>query len=99
VAAASSESWEGFRSQKRAVWSLDEYRKRMLEETSRFIEWGLRHPDLVVWIPVKPTDQGGFPPGVGSWFWGTVLSTRVDGALRRWRDRLLRRPRISLRRR
>lgn len=79
--------------------SWDEYRKRMLAETSRFIEWGLRHPELVVWIPVKPVDEGGFPRRVADWFWGAVLSTRADGPLRGWRDRLLRRPRIRLVRR
>lgn len=72
------------------------YRQRMLDETSRFIEWGLRHPELVMWIPVKPADRGGFPQRVGEWFWGAVLATRVDGALRRWRDRLLRRPRLGI---
>ena len=76
-----------------------QYRRRMLAETSRFIEWGLRHPELVVWIPAKPVGDGDFPRRVAEWFWGTVLSTRVDGGLRRWRDRLLRRPRMRLLRR
>lgn len=68
----------------------------MLAETSRFIEWGLRHPELVVWIPAKPVDAGGFPQRVAEWFWGTVLSARLDGSSRRWRDWLLRRPRMRL---
>ncbi len=71
----------------------EEYRKRMLEETARFIEWGLRHPEQVIEIPIKPADQGGFPKEVGVWFWTTVLSERATDGIRRWRDFLLRRPR------
>jgi hypothetical protein len=48
----------------------------MLAETSRFIEWGLRHPDLVVRIPAKPVDEGGWPGGISKFFWGTVLAAR-----------------------
>jgi len=70
----------------------------MLAQTSRFIEWGLRHPELVVWIPVKLADREGFPQRVADWFWGVALSTGREGLLTRWRDRLLRRPRLSLRR-
>jgi len=76
----------------------DQYRKRMLDETARFIEWGLRHPELVVEIPVKPADDtSGFPKGVGRWFWATVLCDRPTGSVRRWRDVLLRRPKGLLR--
>jgi hypothetical protein len=57
----------------------------MLEETSRFIEWGLKHPELVSWIPAKPVDQGGFPRRVAEWFWSAALSEK-DG-LWRWRLR------------
>jgi hypothetical protein len=69
----------------------------MLEETSRFIEWGLRHPELVVEIPRKPAGENGFPAKVGAWFWGIVLSDRHDSWIKRWRDFLLRRPRRSKR--
>jgi hypothetical protein len=48
----------------------------MLTETSRFIEWGLRHPDLVVRIPAKPEDEGGWPDGVSKFFWATVLAAK-----------------------
>jgi hypothetical protein len=65
--------------------SWEEYRKRMLDETSRFIEWGLRHPELVTWIPTKLAGDGGFPHRVAEWYWGTVLSDRIDGAVARWR--------------
>ena len=69
--------------------SWREYRSRLLTETSQFIEWGLRHPHLVRWIPAKPMGEGGFPRQVADWFWQAMLS---DGAGRigRWRDRLLR---------
>jgi hypothetical protein len=67
----------------------------MLDQTSRFIEWGLKHPELVVWIPTKVVGTGGFPRRVADWFWAAALSSRADGTLRRWRDRLLRRPRFD----
>ena len=79
--AASQESWEA-------------YRGRMLAETSRFIEWGLAHPDQVLWIPAKPARQQGFPRAVGEWFWTTALGDGATGRLRQWRSRLLRRPRL-----
>ena len=72
--------------------SWEQYHRRMLDETARFIEWGLRHPEEVIEIPVKPADRGGFPPGVGRWFWATVLADRPSSRMLRWRDKLLRRP-------
>ena len=71
----------------------DEYRRRMLAETARFIEWGLANPDKVARIPIKPVGQGGFPAQVGEWFWATVLSDRRDSFLERWRHWLARRTR------
>jgi len=64
----------------------------MLRETSRFIEWGLKHPDQVIQIPAKPVGEGGFPQSVGNWFWGIVLTTRTDPKILFWRDVLLKRP-------
>lgn len=69
--------------------SWHQYRSRMLAETSRFIEWGLRHPELVTWIPAKIVGQGGFPRQVADWFWQAVLSDGA-GRLGRWRERLFR---------
>ena len=71
---ASEESWE-------------QYRRNMLAETSRFIEWGLRHPEEVVWIPSKPVEQGSFPRAVADWFWSVALSDG-DGRWDGWRRRL-----------
>ncbi|KKM07295.1 hypothetical protein LCGC14_1735360 [marine sediment metagenome] len=69
--------------------SWQQYRQRMLDETGRFIEWGLAHPDEVMWIPAKRIDRGGFPRAVAEWFWCTALSGDGDGGvLQRWRTRL-----------
>ncbi len=61
-----------------------QYRRRMLRETERFIEWGLAHPDEVVPIPTKRVEDGGFPAQVGAWFWDLVLLRRGDARSRRW---------------
>ena len=79
--------------------SWDAYRQRMLDETSRFIEWGLKHPELITPIPFKPVGEGGFPKQVADWFWATVLTTRQDSRIQRWRDILIRRPKELLSRR
>ena len=68
--------------------SWQEYRQRMLDETSRFIEWGLKHPEQVIRIPAKPVGEGGFPRTVADWFWGIALSADTDDRLTRWRERL-----------
>lgn len=75
------------------------HRQRMLDQTSRFIEWGLRHPEQVIEIPAKPVGEGSFPRQVGEWFWSVVLAGDGDSRWRRWRDRLLRRPKIRISRR
>ena len=43
-----------------------ERRRRMLDETARYIEWGLSHPELAVSIPAKRAAQQGFPARIGS---------------------------------
>jgi len=68
-------------------WEL--YRRQMVAETERFIEWGLRHGDRVNWIPTRPATDGGFPPRVGRWFYQTVFGAPT--AARRWWRRKLRR--------
>jgi len=52
-------------------WSV--YRRQMLAETEQFIEWGLRNPELVKWIPAKPVNTGRFPGKVAEWFYNTVF--------------------------
>jgi hypothetical protein len=84
--AASGETWQ-------------QYRRRIIRETERFIEWGLAHPDEVIEIPMKPASEGGFPRKVGEWFWTTVLTSRPTAAARWFRGLLARRPRGLFRRR
>jgi hypothetical protein len=71
----------------------EEYHKRMLRETARFIEWGLAHPDEAIEIPAKPADEGSFPAPAARWFWGVVLAERTSATIERWREILRRRPR------
>lgn len=68
------------------IWAL--HRQRMLAETERFIEWGLRRPEDVVWIPAKPIDRGGFPRKVADWFYDTVFRGDGEERLASWRERL-----------
>jgi hypothetical protein len=68
----------------RETW--EEYRRRMIRQTERFIEFGLRHPELVIEIPAKPLGQGGFPKKVAEWFWAMVLSPRPSQRMRRFRE-------------
>lgn len=77
---------------RRGQESWEEYRQRLLDETSRFIEWGLNHPAEVEWIPMKPAGADGFPRQVSRWFWTVVLYAESDSRLTRWREWLLRRP-------
>lgn len=65
-----------------------EYRRRMLAETERFIEWGLRHPEMVDWIPSKPIRAGGFPRAVSEWFFRTVFLAKESGKINSWREKL-----------
>jgi hypothetical protein len=51
----------------------DEHRRRMIAETSAFIEWGLAHPDEVRWIPTKRVSDGGFSGAMSRVFWAGVF--------------------------
>ena len=53
--------------------TFEQWRQRMLEETSRFIEWGLRNPDKVEWIPRHRVGAGAFPERVKALFWSLVF--------------------------
>ena len=53
--------------------SYEAWRRRMLEETERFIEWGLAHPDEVRWIPIHPVGRGRFSEGVRAMFWRWIM--------------------------
>ena len=68
--------------------SWQSYRRKMLAETEHFIEWGLRHPELVNWIPAKLEGTGRFPRKVTNWFYQTVFSGQDSRHGHIWRDRL-----------
>jgi hypothetical protein len=73
------------------AWSqFDDDRRRMVEETSRFITWGLKHPDKVRWIPTRPESEGGFSRRMALVYWTPVLAdlVRTPGS---WLKRLFRR--------
>ncbi len=53
--------------------SFEELRARMIAETSAYITDGLRHPELVVRIPMIESGQGRFPPSFAEAFWEPVL--------------------------
>jgi hypothetical protein len=69
-------------------------RREMIAETERFIEWGLRHPESVDWIPARPVRTGGFPRVVSVWFFREVFFA-ANAAAGSWRQRL-RRLRVGL---
>jgi hypothetical protein len=53
-----------------AYSGYDEDRQRMIDETSAFVTWGLRHPGEVRWIPCRPVEQGRtFSPRLKMAFW------------------------------
>lgn len=56
--------------------TFERWRQRMLDETSRFIEWGLNHPDEVEWIPAHPVGRGSFTERAKTLFWTLLLANR-----------------------
>ncbi|MCL2647142.1 MAG: hypothetical protein FWD61_09070 [Phycisphaerales bacterium] len=56
--------------------TYDEWRTRMLAETTRFIEWGLKHPEKVTWIPMHPVGKGNFPERLKQVFWSIVTEDK-----------------------
>ncbi len=54
--------------------SHQQWRQSMLDDTSRFIEWGLQNPEKVEWIPQHPVGRGAFPERVKNIFWSLVLT-------------------------
>jgi len=56
--------------------TFEQWRQRMLDETARFIEWGLANPDKINDIPMNPLHRGGaacFSERLKSTFWNIVL--------------------------
>lgn len=66
------------------------YRREMIAETERFIEWGLRHPEDIDGIPAKPIGRGGFPRAVADWFYNTIFIARETSRISFWREKLRR---------
>ncbi|HTV47225.1 MAG TPA: hypothetical protein VMG59_02150 [Phycisphaerae bacterium] len=60
---------------RRADETYEQWRQRMLDETSLFIEWGLKHPGSIPRIPTHLTGFGEFSGQVKKWFWEFVLTT------------------------
>ena len=55
---------------------FDQYRQRMLDDTSRFIEWGLANPDKVEWIPRHRVGSAAFPDRLKDVFWSLLLHNK-----------------------
>lgn len=68
----------------RRIWKTireetwDMIRRRMLRETSQFIEDALEHPELAVRIPMIRAGSGRFPPSMSNAFWDPVLQDAED---------------------
>jgi hypothetical protein len=54
--------------------TYEQWRQSLLDDTARFIEWGLRHPENVEWIPQHPVGKGAFPERLKNIFWTLVLN-------------------------
>ena len=54
--------------------TFEQWRQRMLDDTARFIEWGLKHPDKVEWIPRHRVGAGVFSDRVKNIFWALVMA-------------------------
>ena len=50
----------------------EQWRQRALDETSRFIEWGLAHSEKVEWIPRHPVGRGAFTERMKTVFWNLI---------------------------
>ncbi len=69
----------------------DEDRQRMIEETNQFIAWGLKHPELVKWIPRRTVGQSStFSRTLQMVFWTPVFGASLKRPVS-WLKSLLRR--------
>lgn len=57
----------------RRLETLEQMRKRLLEETSAYLTLCLQRPELVVRIPIIPAGKGRFPPSLTETFWNPIL--------------------------
>ncbi|MEP0846304.1 MAG: hypothetical protein HRF50_05715 [Phycisphaerae bacterium] len=53
--------------------TLDEIRRRIIEETSAYLTLCLERPELAVRIPIIQAGRGRFPASMSDAFWNPVL--------------------------
>ncbi len=53
--------------------TYEEFRQRLLDETSAFIEWGLKNPNRVPRIPTHRVGMGDFSERIKTVFWNFIL--------------------------
>jgi len=53
--------------------TYEQWRQRMLDETARFIEWGLKHPEQIHWIPMAPVGKVRFSNRLKQAFYTLLL--------------------------
>lgn len=54
--------------------TFSKMRERMIDETSRFINLGLAHPELMQWIPTqRVTQKNRFSDRIKRAFWATFF--------------------------
>jgi hypothetical protein len=56
------------------IETYEEFRQRLLDETSAFIDWGLNNPGRVPRIPTHPVGLGHFSQRIKTVFWNYVLT-------------------------
>ena len=62
-----------FRIRRRKDETAEESRQRMVAETSVYLTECLRHPELMVHIPMIPAEKERFPPSFAMSFWDPLL--------------------------
>ena len=53
--------------------TYEQWRQRLLDETARFIEWGLAHPDDVPRIPTQVVGRPPYAERAKALFWSAFL--------------------------
>jgi len=56
--------------------TFEQARQRMIAEMARFIEWGLKHPEKVEWIPRHRVGSGMFSERVKQMFWSLAFTNK-----------------------
>jgi len=56
--------------------TYEQWHQRLLDDTARFIEWGLAHPDQVPRIPTQPVGRPPYTQNAKSRFWTAFLSDK-----------------------